>query len=334
MAVTDVVCLTVPSGTTNDIDLRVADGTGITVSPVPVEIDQPAGASSFLFQPGGVAGGNVFTDWPSLYAAVNAVEGLRWVAVDDSIANAVVPAGAYNLAGWILLGSPQPSVRTGDFVVLTFQTGATITQCWAMVGLWLGIASTSTAPVLAATVARETVYLDQNASLYCEAGAAPFIHCTDVTTVSIYLGAGVSIGDGTNAVLEVDTGVHAFIELPTIAAGISANALTGTGEVDTFGDPGAQISTTQPGLTGELRIFNTQTYQSAGFAGAPYYSFVESRTSGMYYDTTTGNIGFSPAVLYTTTTPASWAGTPPTSVGAALDRIASAVAALRGSPIP
>lgn len=52
----------------------------------------------------------------------------------------------------------------------------------------------------------------------------------------------------------------------------------------------------------------------------------------LFAGTPSGNVNISN--FYATGTPASWNGAPPTTISSAIDRIAAAVAALRGSPIP
>jgi hypothetical protein len=54
--------------------------------------------ATFVFRPGGIAGANVYTDWPSLMAARAQIQGQAWIQIDDSIVSpATVPAGAWNL---------------------------------------------------------------------------------------------------------------------------------------------------------------------------------------------------------------------------------------------
>ena len=51
---------------------------------------------TYVFRPGGVAGRNVFTTWPALYAATQQVQGPVLIEIDSSLAPATVPAGAYS----------------------------------------------------------------------------------------------------------------------------------------------------------------------------------------------------------------------------------------------
>ena len=55
-------------------------------------------------------------------------------------------------------------------------------------------------------------------------------------------------------------------------------------------------------------------------------------TGELFIGSTSGNVNISNK--YAPGAPASWAGTPPSTISSALDRIAAAVATLRGSPIP
>lgn len=81
-------------------------------------IPQPSssGATNFLvWRPGGVAGGNVYTDFNALHVALLAIQGFKFVAVDTSIAPAVVPLQSYNMAGTKLIAynkTPNPTVVT------------------------------------------------------------------------------------------------------------------------------------------------------------------------------------------------------------------------------
>jgi hypothetical protein len=52
----------------------------------------------FVLQPGGVAKGNVFSDWTTLYARLVATGGPKTVVIDDSFAaSAPLPPGTYDL---------------------------------------------------------------------------------------------------------------------------------------------------------------------------------------------------------------------------------------------
>ncbi|MGC2420188.1 MAG: hypothetical protein WA405_00895 [Candidatus Acidiferrales bacterium] len=67
----------------------------------------------FLYRPGGVAGGNVYTDWMSLMNAMNPQEGRKILEFDDSFAPCVIPAGPgpWNMTDVVWAGfGPRPGV--------------------------------------------------------------------------------------------------------------------------------------------------------------------------------------------------------------------------------
>lgn len=61
-------------------------------------------AGTFVYRPGGVRLGNVYTTWADLYAAASVAEGSVTVQIDDSLAVVTIPAGTYNFQDWILIG--------------------------------------------------------------------------------------------------------------------------------------------------------------------------------------------------------------------------------------
>lgn len=83
-----------------------------------------ASPSTFVYRQGGIAAGNVYTTWASLYAAVNAVSGPKVVQIDDASGTPEISAGAFNLTDWVIVGAydgvtrPTLTVRTG--VTLSF----------------------------------------------------------------------------------------------------------------------------------------------------------------------------------------------------------------------
>jgi hypothetical protein len=76
----------------------------------------------FVYQPGGVAVDNVYTDWPTLYGALSAFKGERLVEFDATFTSpCVIPAGVYALEDAIFTGNwtrPNTDV-TFDVGVIT-----------------------------------------------------------------------------------------------------------------------------------------------------------------------------------------------------------------------
>jgi len=80
------------------------------------------GGSTFVYRPGGVQGGNVYDNWTDLDAAVSAVtDDQKIVLIDDTLGSATVPAGSWDINGWIIKGF-TPGVTS----YLNFEDGATL----------------------------------------------------------------------------------------------------------------------------------------------------------------------------------------------------------------
>ena len=66
-----------------------------------LEVDNPAGTSVFIYRPAGTAAGNVYTDWETIVAAINSVEGWRRLQFDDlgneGVAMVIPAGGPYNM---------------------------------------------------------------------------------------------------------------------------------------------------------------------------------------------------------------------------------------------
>lgn len=71
-------------------------------------------SSILVYKPGGVATGNIYTNWATLMTARNAVSGPATIYIDDTITSpAVIPSGGYNLNGNTnIIGIKGPSAVT------------------------------------------------------------------------------------------------------------------------------------------------------------------------------------------------------------------------------
>lgn len=155
---------------------------------------------SFVYRPGGVAGGSVFTTWPTLMAAVALAQGPKLIEVDASLAPAHVPAGLWNLndVGFtanmldtLVLDNGAVFVATG-----TFSIDVNVT-----------LESESAAAIV--TVAPGTtvlLYAANGASWVSDAGAAPFFHVPAGATLDATFYTGAFAGDGVHHVFQVDAG--------------------------------------------------------------------------------------------------------------------------------
>lgn len=197
----------------------------------------PAGLGyAFVFRPGGVADKNVFTTWPTLYAAVNAVQGPRLVEIDVSIAPAVVPTAGmpvpgWNLDDWTLTGVPN-TLATGQ-PLLTFADGAVIDPATRTLTITqsLGVQSaapgaTIWTPAAGSPASVPTLYLTNNSFILPNA-AAPIIHVTAGVIFNLLAEDG-SIGDTVNPVVQVDAAGTLNFNASSFG-GLTAHAVSGAG---------------------------------------------------------------------------------------------------------
>jgi len=73
--------------------------------------------STFVYRPGGIPSGNVYTSWAAMVADMALVEGPKWVEVDDSIVSpAIIPTGTFNMRRATIRGreGPQQTVLRGS----------------------------------------------------------------------------------------------------------------------------------------------------------------------------------------------------------------------------
>lgn len=104
-------------------------------------------ALAFIFRPGGVQGGNVYTTWPDLMTALGSVEGRKLIEVDSSIAPAFTTAGTFNLRDTILGGFPVPPGAAFPRHILTVIEGTVLTNWRYVENVAIKFTCTATRPV-------------------------------------------------------------------------------------------------------------------------------------------------------------------------------------------
>ena len=142
----------------------------------------PAGPGFlFVFQPGGVAGGNVFTDWPTLVAALAAQPGEKILQFDDRIVTpCVVPPGTWDMTEVEWFGDPLPAS-----VAVSVSDGASLPNLRKMGGfITVTNHNNTTAPVVIPNTVATTIF-NLGRGLICgdfcqivQAGSAPFFDCS------------------------------------------------------------------------------------------------------------------------------------------------------------
>lgn len=215
--------------------------------------------NDFVYRPGGVAGGNVYTSQATLNAAVAAARGARRIFVDTT-------QGAAVWDSTMDFGTEQGPVEVlgTDSVVATtaleIATGANIrgVSRWAD----LAITVTSTAPVCDGPVAADiTVEFAGNTSVICT-GGAPLIMPTRAGASEIRI---VMEDDAA-----LDNGGYAVVEVPALMgiradardrSQINANTLKGSGRGNYVSRHGsyATASATQVGT-----VWNYQEFTATG----------------------------------------------------------------------
>jgi hypothetical protein len=109
-----------------------------------------APVASFVFRPGGTAGNNVFTDWPSLMTALGSVEGRKILEFDDSALTGgkpcLIPPGTHPMRDvmWAGFGPKKGAPRSNVAIV----EGARFTEL-RMIGGQITIdnRATTTSPI-------------------------------------------------------------------------------------------------------------------------------------------------------------------------------------------
>jgi len=110
--------------------------------------------NNFVFRPGGVAGGNVYTDWAALVADLPTVQGMKTIQIDSSLAAATVPEGAWDVTEAELTGYFPGAAPSSAFPTLTIADGASFTNLRKIGGdLNVINANTTAAPVVIAPAA-------------------------------------------------------------------------------------------------------------------------------------------------------------------------------------
>lgn len=85
----------------------------------------PGSSTTFVFQPGGVAGGNVYTSWAALIADHALVEGPTIIELDDRFGSIVIPPGSpYDMRDTKIQGR----FLSGTPVVASILDGATFSN--------------------------------------------------------------------------------------------------------------------------------------------------------------------------------------------------------------
>ena len=274
--------------------VRTPEGYKTTPDPTPV------GTVSLVYRPGGIAGGNVYTDWNALMAAHGAIQGQKIIEVDNgAIAPlpAKVPAGAYDLSDTTLVGGRSNVLGAPGTTVLQFLDGAVVTRFPPVVQNLI-LSSVSTSPVVVQSVVGPPLAIELDGALVqSEVGAVPMF--------SIPVG-GAAITF--NCMNRGGTGNAGFPVVDLSAPGALATFI-----IDFGGQilEGTVSGIAASGVAVQIRSPSNSMLNSFGppFLGG----------ATIVLDAIASQAGYTPAVS------ANWVAPDPTNIAEALDRIAAMV---------
>lgn len=203
--------------------------------------------NDFVFRPGGVAGGNVYTSETTLNAAVAAARGARRILIDTTLGAAVWESTmdfGTEQGPVEVLGTPSVTGVTA----LTLADGANIRG----VDTWtdLAITVTSTVPVMDGPVAGDILYAFRGKTSVICTGGAPLVKPTRIggNTLAIVLEDDARFLNGGYAVAEVPNTYAIRCDVRDRAT-VGANTLKGSNRANFVSRHGsyATASATQVG---------------------------------------------------------------------------------------
>jgi len=260
-----------------------------------------ASGASFVFEPGGVAAGNVFTDWATLVAAVSPLAGSVRIVMSPAFQTPTIPAGT-----WVFNGLTEFAGMGSFGSPLVIEDGAQLSGVNRFSG-FLSIEYQGNAPCMYLSnvdTVGGIIIVDEGVSIDVS-GAGPFFEVLKDQLAAIGMKFLSSLVNGYgNPVIGLQPSNLGFTTVYVFGdTGIRLENHTIAGPAGTF------AFLVKSSVTAVLSQFH------AGFLG-----------SLMFFDD--ANASF---IGYTPSNASNWAGSPPATVQEALDRIAAAPAI---TPIP
>jgi hypothetical protein len=182
---------------------------------------------TFVFRPGGVASGNVYTSWTTMMTAVAAIAGPKWIQVDSSLAAANVPAGTWAVDSVTFLGSVGTILNS----LLTFQQGAHISFNILTVDSDLELTSVSTLPV--AALPNGAVVNLRGGAIILPSATATFFNAIAAGTVELQMSGFSTLGDGVHSTFTVGAGVTLKATVNDRST-LKINSIAGAGNCTAF----------------------------------------------------------------------------------------------------
>ena len=252
---------------------------------------------SFVYRPGGTAGGNVYTTDVTLLAALAALPGAKTVWVDDSIVSpAVLNQANMNLDGVEFTGVANYHSAQGGAAL---EFGASASASWSTLSFRGALLVTfvgTTAPLFSIATAdtEANLFLDQGCSLVC--GEQPFVNVESSTGFIFVYTISSYIGDGTHTVFSAN-GASSGLGVVQVAAQSTMEANAASGGLFIRSDPGSHVVLPQGVNTTVTEIIN---YPFGTTAQRP----VGAAVGYMYFDSSLN------APIWETSVASVWKGAP------------------------
>lgn len=228
----------------SDFGSEISNVQGIPSFEVIYPINPPY-SSSLIYREGGVAGNNIYTDFPSAVTAANVLNGAKVsIEIDPSLGSPNIPAGVYDLTNITLFGTYGNVPPT-----LVIASGVTFSAIWEEVSN-LNIVSNSLSAVFTTTV-NTIIYI--GSATIITSPSSPFFVVGASGGTDFVLSFGAELGDSTHAVIACGTGSTAFLFLRTNSV-VYPNSLSGAGTFVVLPEYESVIAYVQTGITGTLTV--------------------------------------------------------------------------------
>lgn len=211
-----------------------------------------APTATFIYQPGGTAGANIYTSFSDLMNAMALVKGRKVLEFDSRFGSISIPAGTWDMTNVVWTVDQSTA-----FPIIAIQEGATFTKLRMFDGSF-GVHNQATATVPCTDLANgDVLYIQRGADISCASGAVPMFRGSGLTSgegfvVTIQEVGSVGSQGGAEVLdlpisgshLTVVLGVQTGIYPSSIAGAAGASWTTFFPSADGF------VSPTQPGFSG------------------------------------------------------------------------------------
>jgi len=224
---------------------------------------------TFVWQPGGTAGGNVYTSWTALMAAAAFCPGVKDLVLDASGAGFVsftVDVGTWNLNGFTIVPLDiTPVNRNLIFPPNAFIDGTKLRTLYCRSTVFLESSNTvSPVCVFPAAAQSANVEFEAGGVITVGAGAKPFFQVQNGYNLFLRTLWNAIFQTGTGPSIQADAGGTVTLRTAGLAT-VQASTCTGGGTFNMHQSAESVISGTQPGVTGAFNIIVDATAAQIGY---------------------------------------------------------------------